>query len=62
MFLEIGIKTSVETITFLSIRVSMITSVLKKVVECLSVLKYSVGTIGVLLACPPRDTPELVNL
>jgi hypothetical protein len=45
-FLELGIKTSAETITFLDIRVSMITRVLRKVVEHLSVLKYSAGTLS----------------
>jgi hypothetical protein len=46
MFLELGIKTSAKTITFLGICVSMTTRILRKVVEWLSVLKYSAGTLS----------------
>jgi hypothetical protein len=46
LFLEHGIMSSVEMITFLGIQVSMITRVLGKVVERLSVLKYSAVTLS----------------
>jgi hypothetical protein len=46
MFLDLGIKNSTETITFVDIRVSMITHVLRKVVKHLSILEYSAGTLS----------------
>ena len=43
--LELGIKTTAETILFLGIAVCMMTGVLAQVIENLCVLKHSVGSL-----------------
>ena len=43
--LELGVKTTAETILFLGIAVCMMTGVLAQVIENLCVLKHSVGSL-----------------
>ena len=45
MLLELGVKTTAETILFLGIAVCMMTGVLAQVIENLCVLKHSVGSL-----------------
>ena len=45
MLLELGVKTTVETIMFLGIAVCMMTGILAQVIENLCVLKHSAGSL-----------------
>jgi hypothetical protein len=44
-FPQLGVETSAEAVSLLLIRISMVTCTLAQVVEGLSVLQYSVGSL-----------------
>jgi hypothetical protein len=45
-FLQLGVQSTTESISFLGIRVSMIARILAQVIESLCVLKYSAVSLG----------------